>query len=312
VARKDVSVARAASLWDVTPAVVYKWIKVGQVDFFDDTSGAYVATEADVRSAKRIRRKQLRLPPFKISESAVGEAERRGLIRPSADNRFSLDDINLLQEIARGGGPIVPPAEACAAEESQQQGADEQPRGDDRVLRLVWDDGEADGGKADDSKAVVHAKPRQVELDAVLNDARRGKATPFWFYYSIPALMRGDSAYPPTTPISKWWRIPIEVQAEASNDHPLREWFAGRVAYIDNEVIRLDLCGPAHVHHEFHTWFRCPVTPDEWARLARFEPREGQHIFYARYHDAANLNDGLVRILAQPGQTDGALAAPND
>jgi hypothetical protein len=45
------------------------------------------------------------------------------------------------------------------------------------------------------------------------------------------------------------------------------------------------------------------MTREEWARCARFEPAEGQYIFYAVYEDVAHPRDGVFRILAQPERT---------
>jgi hypothetical protein len=302
MADDEVTVARAASLWTVSQQSVFEWHKQGTIKIFRHVDGQLRAAVSDVRSAKVLRQKHL-FNVTKAPKEVVGEAERRGLVRSSPDGRFSLDDADIIRRLHAG--------EVLPADGRQPQGAGEQPHQDDRPLHLVQDDGEAQ----DEGQNLVQANPvnpRQAELDAVIEDARRGGPVPYWYYYSNEALARGDAVYPPTTPIREWWRTPREVQAEVSDGHALREWFAGRVAYLDDKVIRLYLCGPAHIHVEEHRWCWRPVTREEWKRCARFEPEEGQYVFYAVYQDAADPRNGLSRILAQPERTEGVSAVPSD
>jgi hypothetical protein len=323
--RKDVDVARAASLWNVNPKAVYKWIKEGRrVDFFDTASGSYLAPEARVRSAKVIRRNDLFTEPFKVPRAALGDAERDDRIRPSRDGRFSLDDVDMLRAIARGEPTVPVPKAFTAAESGQPQGADTPTEPDDLVFYLAGDQGEDgensngeredENGKDESSKDKdkgengtdpVQVHPRRAELDRVIEEARRGHPAPYWYYYTDDEIANGDAVYPPTTPISAWWKTPPEVLAAVPEGHTLRAWYPGCVAFVEKDIILMDLYGSAPGDHA-RRWLKGRVTPKQWAGYACFEPGEGLYIFYAIYRDAAHPRDDVVRILAQPEPSSGA------
>jgi hypothetical protein len=316
-----VDVARAASLWNVDTKAVYKWIKEGRVDFFDTASRPYLAPEARVRSAKLLRRNDLHVEPFKVPRAVLSDAERRDLIRPSPDGRFSLDDVDRLHASARGE-PIVPvPKAFTGAESGQPQAADLPPEPDEPVFLLVRDQGEdeADGkgedktgkDKGENGKDLVRVHPRRAELDRVIEESRRGRPVPHWYYYTDDEIANGDAVYPRTTPISAWWKTPREVLAAVSEEHTLWAWYPGRVSFVDKDIICMDLYGSTPGHHA-RRCLRGRVTPKDWAQYAFFEPAEGQYIFYAIYRNAAHPRDDVVRILAQPEPPRAVSTAPLD
>jgi hypothetical protein len=318
----ELSVTQAASRWGVTRAAVYNWIKEGKVDFFSREGGAYVAPKAKVHAAKRIPRQQLLGPPFKILAPVLGDAERRGLVRPSREDHFSLDDVDTLRDIARGGEPTVPASKALeAAERGQLQPAERPPEPDDLMLLLVRDQGEdgdhsTDEGedkngkeraKGDKGKEPVQVHPRQAELDRVIEEARRGRPAPYWYYYTDDEIANGDAVYLPTTPMSAWWKTPRALSAAAPEGRTLRTWYPGRVSVVDKDIICMDLYGPPGQGRRLLTG---RMTPKEWAQYAHFEPEEGQYIFYASYRNAADPRDDVIRILMQAECTE--TPAPGD
>jgi hypothetical protein len=320
--RTNLTVTEAASLWNVTPSAIYTWIKKGWLDCFNEARGVKLAPEASVRSAKVLQRSALFIEPFKIARALLSEAERQKLICPSPegrDGRFSLDDVAQLKTFARDGMPTGPaPQGSVGAEGREPDDADEQSHQHEPVLRVVPDDGtdedrersEGDGEReGGENRAQVN--PRQAELDAVVEAARREDVDPPpWFWWPTPEYARGDAVYPPTTRIGEWWKAPEEMPSEVADGRPLALWYAGRVAYVDNEHVRLTLYGPAHAHYHDHRGFKRRMTREEWARYARFEPEAGQYVFYAIYRHAANPRNEDVRILAQPERTHTASTVP--
>ncbi len=95
------TVSQAATLWHVSRAAVYKWMRQGILSCFTDApeGGEAIALRADILSARVLRTQELR--SFGISREALAVARRAGVVKPDVLQRvarFSLEDVAAVRD----------------------------------------------------------------------------------------------------------------------------------------------------------------------------------------------------------------------
>jgi tetratricopeptide (TPR) repeat protein len=134
---------------------------------------------------------------------------------------------------------------------------------------------------------LVDQSPALDDLEHELHDAEE-------------AVKLGESVYPSATPMSERWVQPPDVVANHAPDgKPLRAWYPGRIAAVDETGVHLALAIP-DPDPRLRRLIARTLSPEEWGKLGFCSAAEAERrfVYVAIYGEAAG--EDQVRIHPVP------------